>query len=89
MSRIYPQTISKGEDLVSHPFYETPVVSARKIRAADGSGEQGVTGEDRAGCMKRDPSRRMARSVDDRDPVLSKFYLHSFCKMAIRRKTQP
>ena len=66
MARIDAQFIAEGEDLFHNALDQLLVIAAGKVRPSDGTGKQGVPGEDRSRCMKADASSGMARGVDYR-----------------------
>jgi hypothetical protein len=65
VSRVYPDLIAQGKDLIHHPLDQLVVVAAGKIGPSDGTCEQGIPGKYGSGRVKADPSRRMTRRVND------------------------
>jgi len=66
MTRIDAQFVAEGENLFHNALDQLLVITAGKVRASDGTGKQGVPGEDRSRSMKADASGGMARGVDYR-----------------------
>lgn len=60
VSRVYPEMITEGKDLLYDTVQQGIVIPSGKIGPADGSGEQRVSGKNGAGCMNANPSGRMA-----------------------------